>query len=338
MVAGVSPTKQYLGYLYNVLCANHMLSTLSPRGSFDFVVFVMMDSTHEEPWTALPTQDKAMLERAGIKVQYVEPYFGEPSFYTLIMTKLEIFSLTDYTSVVFMDSDVLPLASFADFAAAHGLRENVIWAWKVSPMHGGFLVVRPSADTYETAKSLAMKFRDEEWKFAEGWGESLKEGWINMHGKVGGRDWEFNGGHADQGLFYYLLKYVVQDVSIIYVDQVVDWVGGVETARARESAFKGDEERVKVRMDSMVDKVPYNLFYHFTGKQKPWLQEAVGGGGGVGGDGGRENALALWYDTLRTVDEMYQLAIDIDGLHNQDMRSPLGYFSTSKAIDKAKVG
>jgi len=134
LIAGVSSSGSYRGYLYNALVSSLALRRSAPPPvDFDFVVLIMFDSNAN---TDLPQDELDMLAAANIKIKIVKPFFGAPSFYTAMMAKFYCWEMTDYSKVIFLDGDVLPLTDLSPFATLP-TRPNLAVAWKVSPVHGG---------------------------------------------------------------------------------------------------------------------------------------------------------------------------------------------------------
>lgn len=337
LIAGVSPTGSYRGYLQNAIVTALQLKELhtDPHFRYDFVVMIMFDK--DTSWTALPAPELKILNSLDVKVRYVTTFFGDPSFYTAMMAKFRICDLP-YETVVFMDGDVLPLQSLQPFLdGTIPFADVLVMAWKVGPAHGGFFVVRPDKEMFADMEALIMKQQkgegDAPWDTNFGWGDSLSEGWLNVHGKVGGNDWAFNGGHADQGFLYWYFRFVRKSITIALKDRVIEYSGDSEVGSdlSSEEVFGVLNTPMNgvVRVDGLPNVPPYNTFYHFTGKGKPWLKEAPKPTVAATVPA---NALSLWYDLLRRVKVDYLFDVDVENLHKQEMSSPLGYFSTHKNI------
>ena len=73
----------------------------------------------------------------------------------------------------------------------------------------------------------------------------------------------------------------------------------------------------------------YSLWYHFTGKAKPWLNKPPVGEVNL-------SALGLWYELLREVSSQYSLGINVETLSEDKLPPPLGFFSTAKDIGGMK--
>mgnify|MGYP006082908591 CR=1 FL=1 len=203
-----------------------------------------------------------------------------------------------------------------------------------SSLGAGFVVAKPDANHFATMKKLIT---DQEangaWDPENGWGTPTNK-WFNHNYRVGGEDWSFNGGHADQGFLYYFFRFVLHDLAIVYKDRVVEFSGTatITTKKLDDvfgTRFAPIPEKVG-KLATVSNTVPYNTFHHFTGKSKPWLQPAP--------PPGAESALGIWYDLLREVKTLYGLGVDVDKLSQGDLKSPLGSFSTFKAIPKKQSG
>ena len=149
--------------------------------------------------------------------------------------------------------------------------------------------------------------------FKKGWGHSFseeKDYWEGIEKK--GNRWRFHAGHSDQGLLYYYVKYVRQDVSIVIGDkiqnwmpnentgkpQIVDEIRDLETSAPKPIAymygcgtprFGDDELKWKASKEYQSWRhmcYPINRdFVHFFGKEKPW-----------------QNSVKTWFRGERTGD------------------------------------
>lgn len=119
----------------------------------------------------------------------------------------------------------------------------------------------------------------------QGWGHVITppDYWKDVRGRIR-TNWTWYGVEADQGLLYYWAKYVKKSVSIITREDVEQWdsdnweigINGSLVLRPRENgeittivkkAFKSYGCPVTHFLP-----VPYNDFFHMTGRAKPWYQ------------------------------------------------------------------
>ena len=77
----------------------------------DIIVMIRMSvKTNEE---RLPAQHEKWLQSAGVKMKYLPKNVDEKSdtFFTAILDKFTVLDMVEYNSVLFLDTDVLPLCN-----------------------------------------------------------------------------------------------------------------------------------------------------------------------------------------------------------------------------------
>lgn len=168
LVAGCDPTNPtYLGYIYNIIVAKRIFIE---RGSTtDVVVLIRMhlDSNHTE----LPPEHQELFEKGDVIVKYL-PKPHVDNFHTAMMDKFRILTLTEYSRVIFLDSDVIPIYNLDYmFELSIGpdakLEENVVLAYKAEPANGGFFMLKPDEDDYKDLMKTVEKTEAMGYNFNE---------------------------------------------------------------------------------------------------------------------------------------------------------------------------
>mmetsp|Transcript_33610 Transcript_33610/g.100194 ORF Transcript_33610/g.100194 Transcript_33610/m.100194 type:complete len:459 (-) Transcript_33610:2288-3664(-) len=339
----------YRGYLYNVLVGSDIFQTSGSKA--DVVVLIRMSAKAKTE--KILAEDEHLLRKSGVIIQYLPKSKSKESdsFYTAMLDKFWILELVQYSRVIFMDSDVIPLCNLdyifelSDPDPASGqksvLKENLVLAYKTEPAQGGFFMMKPGAGEFaelqevirireERAKDMPWPPFDEVW----GWGHVIvpPDSWVRIDGP-GGTNWTFYGAFADQGLLYHWVKYVKRSVSIVIKGSVQNWsersVNGTISAFL-ESTTEGVLDNASCSESDPYDRgwktssPPYRDFHHFTGKKKPWLWADAPEdfhNGEMGPSPG-----AMWYHTLRKVKAKYNMALNVEKLALKP--PPLGLWPT----------
>eukprot|EP00568_Trieres_chinensis_P013749 CAMPEP_0183295582 /NCGR_PEP_ID=MMETSP0160_2-20130417/3489_1 /TAXON_ID=2839 ORGANISM="Odontella Sinensis, Strain Grunow 1884" /NCGR_SAMPLE_ID=MMETSP0160_2 /ASSEMBLY_ACC=CAM_ASM_000250 /LENGTH=423 /DNA_ID=CAMNT_0025457089 /DNA_START=174 /DNA_END=1445 /DNA_ORIENTATION=- len=350
LMAGCDPAnRDYHGYLYNILSSAHILKESGSKADVVALVRLATKSKH----TSLPAEEEEWLRKCGIILKYLPKMKDEESdsFYTATMAKFDVLDLTDYSRVIFLDSDVMPICNLDYvFDLSDGpdaiLKENLVIAWKTEPSNAGFFMLKPGpgelrelqqviATREEKAKNLPWPPFDE----VEGWGHVIKppDRWQNFR-KGGGTKWNFYCVFSDQGLLYHWTKYVKRSVSIIVDDEVQNW-GPAEKDDAQivrlESKMKdvlnekSCSQRDQFNRGRMLLNAPYRDFVHFVSTTKPWLgAKASNVPGDVANISEAQNATQLWFYGLRRQIAEHKLSDRINIYDLRVGRPPLGLYPT----------
>lgn len=287
IIAGCMPSKPlYRYYIYDILVSTR-IQRLS-GSTADVVVFVQM--SYESNNHVLPKEDAELLQFYRIRIVYIEPTPHE-SFYRTMLDKFRVLQLTEYTRVLFMDSDVMPRASldYLFHLSVKGiLQETLVVAGGLEPANGGFFMLTPKPGSWETFLDVVRK-KEERGKTLPyphfdnitGWGHAFENGdYYELFNGQRGYTWTFYGAFADQGLLYHWCKYVSRSVSIVLRNKVSHWgnkmgkaahvrtdvltdlLKGFTTKKPKCSTGKGRLRECHS---------PYSDYRHFTGRFKPWL-------------------------------------------------------------------
>jgi hypothetical protein len=333
MIGGCLPEDaSYRYYLYDILISYDNMRREGSRA--DVVVFVQMSS--KSPVEVLPDEDVRILTARNIQIIYV-PKNEHESFYSVMLDKFRVLSLTQYDRVLFSDGDVVIRGSMdylCELSVAGVLKENLVLAGKTEPANGGFFMLQPSDDAVTRIRQI---IRDKELRGAPleyphfdrrvGWGhafveEEEKDGHnINdyyeliSHRKFS--QWAFHGDFADQGLLYQWVRYEEKSVSIVFRDGIQNW--GVQNATTGElvlETFHGldvlDTFSTRTKRECWTIQLqapcqaPFTDYVHFAGHLKPWLRGPPAGW--------RKNnstdPVSSWYRELERLDRELRLGLD----------------------------
>jgi hypothetical protein len=262
LIGGCDPAypSHYRGMLYNILVAAHILKTSGSRA--DVVVMVQLSiHTTTTGSTTLPVQDVRALKALNIHIHYLPPPVGKvQNMYTVFLDKAQILGLVQYSRVMFLDGDILPLcnldylfhlseppATLPATTTINGgaqptqpkplLKENVLHTEFGEAMNAGLFILRPAPGELQDIQRIIVE-RERHFlqlgKFDvhSGWGHVIQppdkwRGYEFPEGRVyEGTEWTYYSAIADQGLLYYWAKYYKQSVSLIIKDQVENWGTG----------------------------------------------------------------------------------------------------------------
>lgn len=219
VVGGCSSERpEYKGFIYNIAVAAQILQDSASKA--DIVAMIQMSVRTNE--TSLPEEESRMLEEMGVQVEYLPKFSSitHESFYTLMLEKFRILQMTQYSRVIFMDGDVMPLCSL-DYlfelsepeSGEAVLKENIVLSYTNQPAHGGFFMLQPSQEDFERVQSIIKETevkalqlpKPDHWDPIEGWGHKIvpPDRWKSSMRKWTSTNWTWHGVHADQGLLYH---------------------------------------------------------------------------------------------------------------------------------------
>ncbi len=201
LIAGCDPKDpNYKGYIYNVAVAKALFNRFN--STHDVIVHIRMHADTNE--TKLPDEDQNILEKSGLIIKYI-PKPPIDNFHTAMMDKFRILQLTEYTRVLYLDADVIPLNNLDyvfDLSVPSKeqpnppLEENLILAYNREPSSGGFFMMAPQVGDYEKMIDMVDKRNKEGYHFNEttGWGHEMipPDGWESLAGFQGSK-WDFYG-------------------------------------------------------------------------------------------------------------------------------------------------
>jgi hypothetical protein len=149
--------------LFSVIAAAHHGSTVD-------IVLMVQISAHT-PHAKLEEKDEELLRKSRIRLLYIPKFRPDTEcFYSLVLEKFRILSLTEYTREMFLDYDIFPRhpldyifelsdpQTTATSITTPLLKENVVLGNKVEPSNAGLFLLKPNAGDYFT-KGKYERFR-----------------------------------------------------------------------------------------------------------------------------------------------------------------------------------
>lgn len=349
LVAGCHPghPTSYRGYLYNIAVSKYLLAQYHSNADVVVMIRMHIDSDH----TILPPEDEAILTKLGVIVQYLPKPLAD-NFHTAMMDKFRILNMTNYTRVLYLDGDVMPINNldymFAKSVGSNAtLEENVVLAYNNEPAQGGFFMLRPDAHDFETISNIILQREQGGFTFDQDMGYGHKivppDEWESF--KKTGTKWDFYGAYTDQGLLYHWVKYVKKKVTIIRSNYVKtynqDESGNVQLIRQQsgDDVFSDVVRYGKMTfyMHNGVHNVfPYKDYKHFVEATKPWLKRtAKNPPQDVPTLDDAKFPNQLWFHVLRKLRKEYGFDVDPNNL-NMD-RAKLGHQPHPNMVDGAKI-
>ena len=307
VVGGIHEDKpSYKGFIWDVLISASLLRKTGSTADFWIYTRLSPESKHD----SIFEEDKRVLEALGIRIKELEKPEHE-SFGQLVYDKFLTINMTDYKRVMFLDADTVPLTNLDylfhlsdpdNVSMPTILKPNFIYASRMEPCNTGAFIVQPSAEIFKQYKEV-VRAQHEKGKSLpyphfsrnDGWGYSFRDNndyWESIMNKRPGKRWNFYAAHSDQGLMYYVMKFLYKEVSINIGPRLQNW-------KAVEGQFKPEleSESIDILKDYQPEllgymyecdnkpnqkksgtstemefmcRPPYNSFAHFYGGMKPW--------------------------------------------------------------------
>jgi hypothetical protein len=207
---------------------------------------------------------------------------------------------------------------------------NTFNTGNASPLNSGWFVAVPNITDYEAMKSKALKrMHGKHWDERLGWGTPIPPSSLFFRG--GGRavpKWSFNGASLDQGL--------MTDHFVLHEGraQLVDTDSSPAPVRVYDANFQSRSLPLSTVLQSCASTastanpalgknknpnslLPTDYFYHYTGKNKPWLQDLRKP---------KDPSQRLWAQHL----DALHLSVNSSNINAHGLNSPLGYFYPNK--------
>ena len=108
LIAGIDPSSpelNYRGYIYSVAVSAYLFKVIY-KSNNDIIVMIRMHANTNH--TELPQFDADILHKSGIIVKYL-PKPEIDNFHTAMMDKFRILDFDEYSRVMYLDADVIPL-------------------------------------------------------------------------------------------------------------------------------------------------------------------------------------------------------------------------------------
>ena len=304
IVGGIHEDKpSWKGFIWDILISASLLRKVGSTADLWIYIRLSPDSKEE----TLPAEEVRLLDALGVQIKYLEKPKHE-SFGQLVYDKFLAIGMTDYKRVMFLDADTIPLMNLDFFFHLSDpdndklptiLKPNLILATRTEPCNTGMFMVEPSADIFTQYKETVRKQHEQgrnlpypHFSRGDGWGYNFKKNndqWEAIRRTA--QIWIWHASHSDQGLMYYIAKFLYKDVSIVLGERLQNWkaVDGQKAPELESETldllkkyqptevlaymWQCDKDISKRPLKDYMDwscRPPYNSFSHFMGKQKPW--------------------------------------------------------------------
>lgn len=335
------------GFLANIIVSAKQLQM--HNSTADVVALIQM--SYKSKYDTLSPDEIKLLEAVDVKIKYI-PKFSSAThemFYELTMQKFHILDLTEYSRVLFMDADVMPLVSMdyvfelsepaSPATTPPLLMENMVVSWKNEPASAGFFMLKPNHEDFIRAQEiirntekLALKQPWPHFDEELGFGHKIDQSdpWeANLRGRFEkGTKWTWHCAFSDQGFLYHWVKYEKKNVSIINGNRIQNFSTSEGTVDGKLQlttlSNKGKEGVLNSHSGMYGTKhgnnqvqgpdAPKVDFIHFVGKSKPW--HYIDRTKKLTGDG------PLWIETLESVEKVAGVTMEFPFSEG----SPVGLF------------
>ena len=296
----------------------------------------------------------------------------------MVYDKFLSLNMTDYKRVMFLDADTIPLMNLDHYfhlsdptyeAVPTVLKPNFIVATRAEPCNAGMFIVEPSDHIYKKYRETVRIQRENSKNIPRhfdtriGWGHGFigtDDEWeaINKRGK----HWDFYAAHSDQGLLYYVARYLYKDVSIAIGGKVQSWKNvpgqpNPEKDSEVKDLLKNHMPKERIAFMYKCDKLlgggadsfftwtcnpPYDTYAHFTGSHKPWQGKLPGGWNKMPSEPRIKNIYGpteFWFRELNELNEKLHIGLDLKNWNSKYLDamkgSPLGYMAMYSDQEKA---
>jgi hypothetical protein len=263
--------------------------------------------------------------------------FQKVTFLEMALLKISPWNFIQYEKIQYLDCDVLP---YANMDCLFSLTRNSFNTGTASPVNSGwFLAITNASDYYHLHDLTVLRYLKKGWDEITGWGMKLPSDLYYRDQNRVVKKWEFNGASLDQGLIthYFVLnegRIQLYDVNTLLVYEkhyqkriiLLDYgkKKSIASGKMKEVNKESEEESKnmisRVCSGSSMSK-PYKssmeMFYHFTGRNKPWLQNL---------EKPKDKGIKLWVSIFNSL----QLSVNSTTLQGSLLKPPLGFFHPNK--------
>jgi hypothetical protein len=279
----------YRGMLYNILVSTYLLKydqdTVHSRA--DILVLIQMANNNNYTSRGLPKPEEALLERMNIQYRYLpttpttEASSTSSYFYQLVLAKFRVLELVEYSRILFLDGDVLPLCNLdylLDLSEQGIFQEHVLHAMYEDPVNAGLWVATPRPGYYAEIERLVQHYQ-----IHQQWGPQSID--YRLWDGKRGSGWDFYCANSDQGLLLYWTRFVRRQVSIVVGSTIEHYQDGEQDDEPRTvsshrlsqySCFPNTtttnrKGTFSQNANPRAASLPfYQDFYHMVGYSKAW--------------------------------------------------------------------
>ena len=177
----------------------------------------------------------------------------------------------------------------------------------------------------------------------QGWGVNFRKLKKNKHWESASLDpnrryraiWHFHAAHSDQGLMYYLVRFVLKEFSVVLGNKLQNWSpckeencdeADIESETFDALApYEGNLTMYQFSCDRPRDALseqelkvtwkcnpPYSLFAHFSGRKKPWFYKKFAFKN-INSTSSRYNhgVLHYYFKELHEINNKYDMGLDV---------------------------
>jgi hypothetical protein len=304
LIHGIDDSYKFRGFLYNTII---MATSLRLHGSTaDVIAMIGFAANFSRDQFS---EDMALLEKEGIILHFLPRLLDEKTpvdFAEMALLKITPFSLVQYDKIQFFDGDIMPKKNMDCYFQ---LDRNFFGTGVASPLNSGWFLAIPNAEHYNDLMQLALGRFAKSWDKKMGWGTPIPDGMTYRGGNKKVEKWEFNGANLDQGLFTHY--FVLNKGNAGLVDTKYSKLYDVKVGKQRPVESKSE---FKDSLQCCGGKPSTSMFAHFTGKSKPWLQDA---------SKSKNKDLKMWGKLLDSLN----LPFNSSNIHDQGFQPPLGFWS-----------
>jgi len=206
------------------------------------------------------------------------------------------------------------------------LNLNTFNTGNASPLNSGWFLIVPDMQDYAALRRQAMQRLGRRWNEEKGWGRGIPKTYVFFRGgKREVRRWSFNGASLDQGLFLHYFVLTQGRIQLVDVKDVVVYdqyphhyvVSVQQSLQCCQSSERQRDSSNTHGVDPSGPLLPTDMFYHFTGRSKPWLQSL---------SRPKDHSLELWAHYL----DSFGFNVNSSNIGQFKLKSPLGYFYPNK--------
>ena len=336
----------YHGFLYNILIAAHLLQKFGSAADMYVYCQLSPDSKRQ----TLLDEDSRLLESLNVTIVYL-PKPATESFASVVYEKFRGLTMTQYSRVIFLDADAIPLANLDYiFEKSVGpdaiLKPNLIVASRGEPCNAGLFMLAPAESAWDDLKEVIRRQHESakdlpypKFDRSDGWGHNFQKAgdkWDAV--EKSGVKWKYHASHSDQGLLYYWVKYHQQNVSLVIGESIENWSPGPEGKpvltttmhRPLDNYTSPEPAAYKNKCDKKPSQwicaAPHRDYAHFMGGTKPWQKKGLPRLD-VFSSSDLDAAYRLWFRTLEELNGQLGMGLNLTDLERWQREigdSPLG--------------